>query len=109
MVSVSATQIVVDVDGISSGTVAEQMEVYLGVGVVTGFDTLLNGVIFEPVLLSLTSSEGSEAGGIIRATVAGAGVNDNLTLVETGSSNPICQSATMIEYGILECVLNENT
>ena len=93
-----------EITSINSGTSAEQLEVYLSVGIVNGFTSLLSGVTFDPKLMSLSTNTGSEAGATIRATIAGAGVNDELTLVKNSGSESICETSTVIEYGVLECV-----
>lgn len=54
--------------------------------------------------MSISTNIGSQAGATIRASIVGAGVNDVLTLVKEGSTNSICETATMLEYGVLECV-----
>jgi hypothetical protein len=104
ILSVTPTEIIAEVTAVNSGTVADQLEVYLAEGVVNGFNALLAGVTFEPALVDLSVNEASSAGGVIRASVKGAGVNDKLTLVLDDSLTSICETATMVEYGVLECV-----
>jgi hypothetical protein len=105
IVSMTTTSIVAEITTLTTGTIAEQLEVYLGQGVVNGFNSLLSGTTFAPALVELSTNEGSKAGGKIRATIKGAGTGDSLTLVPADSNTSICQTATMIEYGVLECVL----
>jgi len=59
-------------------------------------------VTFEPKLTELTASQGSSAGGVIQAKIAGVGTSDNLMLVD-GDNDDMCSSATVIRYGVLEC------
>lgn len=46
---------------------------------------LNSGIQFEPKLLSLSTSTGSEAGSVITAVVKGVGIYDNISLVASGS------------------------
>jgi len=50
--SATATEIVVRVNNLNSGT-STRMDLYLSSGIPNGFDLLLAGVTFEPVFLGL--------------------------------------------------------
>ena len=67
----------------------------------TQFD---GGITFNPQLIGLSANEGSSAGATIYAEVIGAGVNDAYTL--SSGSTDICESSTMIDYSLLECVVS---
>ena len=62
-----------------------------------------NGVTFDPARIELSSASGSAAGSTIYAKIEGRGSGSSTTLVDP-FNNDICETATMIEYSILECV-----
>ena len=93
---------------IDQGASADTLQVYLKDGIVNGYDGLLGGITFEPKLVEVLVHTGSAAGGVIRARVIGVGINDSITLVKEGTSNSICDSSTVIEYGVLECVTKQS-
>lgn len=102
----TATTVVVQVDIVASGLSASKIDLYFSVGIPNGYTELLDGVSFDPKLISLSTREVSIAGSIIYATVEGAGVNDALTLIDSASQTELCLSSTMLEYSVLECELN---
>ena len=59
-------------------------------------------MIFEPKLQSLALHEGSAAGAVFTADVRGAGVLDQLTLVDA-AGNDLCETSQVIAYSVLEC------
>lgn len=81
------------------------MDLYLSVGIPKGYTEYLDGTTFTPKLLSVSTLEVSPSGSTIQATVKGVGVNDEITLVDSAATGTnICLTATVIEYGLLECV-----
>ena len=63
------------------------------------------GVTLEPKLVGLTSKTGSAAGAVIQAKIQGAGIADQLMLIDD-NNNDMCTTATVIRYGVLECHVN---
>ena len=41
---------------------------------------------------------------MIQATIKGIGINDEVDLVDKATNATICQHATVISYGLLECL-----
>ena len=80
------------------------MDLYLAVGIPEGYTELLAGITFEPKLLSLSTDVVSVGGSLITAVVKGVGVNDNVTLVDSATSEDFCQSSRVVSYGVLECL-----
>jgi hypothetical protein len=97
--SVTPQLIVVQIDDIPSSTTT--LKIYLGIGIPND-GAIYNSVTFEPKLTDLTANQGSSAGGVIQAKIAGIGPSDNLMLVD-GDNDDMCSSATVIRYGVLEC------
>jgi hypothetical protein len=62
-----------------------------------------NGVTFLPRLIGLSANIGSAAGSTIYAYIEGVGTADTMMLRD-GSGNDLCSTATMLSYGLLECV-----
>jgi hypothetical protein len=83
------------------------IEVYFGVGLPVGADAgdFIVAVDFEPKLVQLSTLTISGAGSTLYAVVEGAGTGDSLTLVDS-SNVDICDTATMLDYALLECVTN---
>ena len=110
VLSVAADKIEVKLTGVNSGSTANTFEVYLSEGVPDGWHdpTLASptmfdaGITFDPKLLRLSTSEGTGAGAVIYAEIAGAGMDDKYTLVD-GDSDEVCETATMRSYSLLEC------
>lgn len=86
VLSVSATQVVTQVDSLDSGLAASAIDLYFSVGLPNGYTELIDGVKFQPKLISLSTNTGSQAGSIITAVVKGVGVNDQVTLVNMSNS-----------------------
>ena len=101
--SVSAEEIRLEITSINQGLTRDRLEMYLLVGIPHGITDFFSGVTFEPKLLSLSANIGSTAGAIIQASVKGVGINDSVDLVNKESGDTICQTATVISYGIVEC------
>lgn len=81
------------------------MDLYFSIGIPKGYTEYLDGTTFTPKLLSVSTLEVSPSGSTIQATIKGVGVNDEITLVNSASTGTsLCLSATVIEYGLLECV-----
>ena len=80
------------------------MDLYFSVGLPNGYTELLDGITFDPKLVSLSSNTGSSAGSIITAQVKGVGVDDQVTLYDSVNSVNMCQTSKVIAYGILECL-----
>ena len=81
------------------------MELYFSVGIPANYTYIVNNpMLFEPKLISLSTNTGSIAGSKIIAVVKGVGVNDKITLYDEANDRDICQTATVIDYGQLECL-----
>ena len=80
------------------------MDLYLAVGIPEGYTELLPGITFEPKLLSLSTNVGSAGGSLITAVVKGVGINDSVTLIDSATSDDLCETATVVSYGQLECL-----
>ena len=80
------------------------MNLYLAVGIPRGYTELQTGISFEPKLLSLSTNTGSAAGSLITAVVKGVGIYDKVTLYDDVNGIDMCQTAKVIDYGILECL-----
>ena len=80
------------------------MNLYLSVGLPRGYTELQTGISFEPKLLSLSTNTGSAAGSLITAVVKGVGIYDKVTLYDDVNGIDMCQTATVTDYGILECL-----
>ena len=80
------------------------MDLYLAVGIPEGYTELLPGITFEPKLLSLSTNVGSAGGSLITAVVKGAGISDSITLIDSATSDDLCETATVVSYGQLECL-----
>lgn len=91
-------------DSLVSGLTSSSIDLYFSIGIPNGYTELSDGITFEPKLLSLSTNTGSQAGSIITAVVKGVGVGDKVSLYDSVNSLDICQSATVIEYGVLECL-----
>lgn len=91
------------VDSLSSGLSANSIDLYFTLGIPEGYTELADGITFEPKLISLSANQGSAAGSVITAVVKGVGFNDNITLYDNLSGTDICQTATVKDYGNLEC------
>ena len=104
VLSADASQVVIQVDSLDSGLLANSIDLYFTIGIPNGYTELTDGLTFEPKLLSLSSNTGSQAGSIITAVVKGVGVNDQVTLYDSAAELDIYQSARVLEYGILECI-----
>jgi len=94
---------------LTSGEASNTIEFYLAEGIPQGFDVPVfeNGVMFQPKLISLSAGTGSEAGSTIYAHIEGAGTSDTMMLVDGTGAN-LCSTATMLSYGLLECVTLPN-
>ena len=106
-VQATGTSVKAEIVDIDMGASPDTLQVYLKDGIVNGYSGLLGGIAFEPKLVEVLVHTGSMAGGVIRARVIGVGINDSITLVKEGTSNSICESSTVLEYGVLECVTKE--
>ena len=104
IVSVTPTELVVALSSVTSGLATNSFEVYFQEGIPTGMlaAPFSTGITFDPALYELSANTGSAEGAIIYATVVGAGINDDLMLVDS-AGNDFCSSATMISYSLLEC------
>ena len=104
MLSATSDKVIVQVDTLESGSSANSMNLFLAVGIPEGYEELLPGITFEPKLLSLSTNVVSAGGSLITAVVKGVGVNDNVTLVDSATSEDFCQSSRVLSYGVLECL-----
>jgi hypothetical protein len=110
--AVSSTEIQVKLTEIASGSAANAFEVYTQEGVPNGWSDPTGdsptefdgGISFDPQLIGLSANEGSSSGATIYAEVIGAGTSDTYTL--SNGSTDICDSATMIAYSLLECIVS---
>ena len=73
-------------------------------GIPRGYQELQTGIVFEPKLVSLSTNTGSAAGSKITATVKGVGIYDQVTLWDDVNGIDMCQTATVTDYGQLECL-----
>ena len=106
VISATSSLVRVKVDEVESGLENNRIDFYFSVGIPNGYTELLDGATFAPVLLSLSTNLVSTAGSKIQAVVIGAGVSDELTLVNADSQEDVCLSSQILEYGILECELD---
>lgn len=106
VLSVTGTDVVVEVDDMTTGLSTNQMDLFFSFGLPNGYTELLDGVTFAPKLVSLSTNTVSAAGTTIQATVIAAGVNDALTLVDSSSKTDLCLSSKVLEYSVLECELD---
>ena len=90
MLSATSDKVVVQVDTLESGSSANSMNLFLAVGIPEGYEELLPGITFEPKLLSLSTNVVSAGGSLITAVVKGVGVKDNVTLVDSATSEDLC-------------------
>ena len=109
IVSVSPTEIVVKIVDLDSGLDASTIEIYTVEGLPNGLTETLftDGLTVDPQLVGLSMNTGSASGGIIYAVVEGAGVEDDLTLVDSSGAD-VCTTATMKSYSLLECIMGAN-
>jgi hypothetical protein len=95
------------------------MKLYFDVGLPEGHDTVIdeNYIVLEPILVSLSISEGSAGGSLIKARVEGFGVggltnfNDMVKIAEKGvnlaqnsTGTIICEELSFSGYGYFECL-----
>lgn len=104
MTAATSTSVTIQVDSLTSGSAVNSMDLYFSVGLPNGYTELLDGITFDPKLVSLSSNTGSSAGSIITAQVKGVGVDDQVTLYDSVNSVNMCQTSKVIAYGILECL-----
>ena len=103
--SVTDTEVVVQIDSLTGGDSSNTIEFYLAEGVPAGFNVpvFTNGITFQPKLVGLSTNLGSAAGSTIYAYIEGAGTADTMMLRD-GTGYDLCETATMLSYGLLECV-----
>ena len=106
ILSVSSTQVEVQLTTLTRGGGINSFEVYFVEGIPNGWSEseggdFETGISFDPKLVQLSVSEGSSAGGTIYAIAEGAGIEDSLTLSD---GNTFCESSEMIAYSLLRCV-----
>jgi hypothetical protein len=91
---------------LNAGAAAQDIEIYFQEGVPNGMNVapFLNGVSFDPKLVDLSTSVGSEGGSTIYAVIEGRGINDSVTLTNAAGVD-LCASSNMVEYSLLECTL----
>ena len=104
VLSASSTEVLIQVDTLTSGLTTNTMNLYFVIGIPEGYTLLDNGITFTPKLISLSASSGSQAGSIITAVVKGVGVSDSITLYDSATTTDICASSRVTAYGQLECV-----
>ena len=99
--SVSATQVIVQVDDVLHGLTADSLEIYFSSGAPNGYSDIYSGVTFTPKFHGLEIAQGSEGGSTFNAIVPGVGSQDSVTLVDASNGNDLCESSEMISYGVL--------
>ena len=102
-VSPTLSQVVVEITDLRKGLMADGLEVIFPEGIPSGYDSIFSGVTFTPVFLGIEIDTGSQAGAIFNVIVSGVGTDETAMLVDTSDDSDICESATWISYGILEC------
>lgn len=107
VLSATGSEVVVQVDTLTSGLTTNSMDLYFSVGIPHGYTELASGITFAPQLVSLSSNTGSQAGSTITAIVKGVGIDDQVTLYDRLSGIDICQSSKVTSYGVLECITIE--
>ena len=104
VLEVTATRVLIQVDGVTSGLETQTLAVYLEAGAVNGFsDLYTQGVALVPEFKGLHTSTVSSQGSTIFAEVSGLGVADTDVTLATQSGESICESASVTSYGWLEC------
>jgi hypothetical protein len=106
VISVTPTSLEVQIMELNAGAAAQDIEIYFQEGVPNGMNVapFLNGVSFDPKLVDLSTSVGSEGGSTIYAVIEGRGINDSVTLTNAAGVD-LCASSNMVEYSLLECTL----
>jgi len=102
--SISSTEVVFTISNVSSQSLSSNI-LYFAVGIPDNHAAISGATItITPQLVSISPNSGSIGGTIIRAVVPGATTSSTgIDLIDVSTSGSICESVTVLEYGVVEC------
>jgi hypothetical protein len=102
--SISSREVVFTISNVSSQSLSSNI-LYFAVGIPDNHAAISGATItITPQLVSISPNSGSIGGTIIRAVVPGATTSSTgIDLIDVSTSGSICESVTVLEYGVVEC------
>jgi hypothetical protein len=102
--SVSSTELVVIIDNLDLGENPLDLVIYFSEGIPDYDTTPCPALVFTPEIIELSTTEGSAAGAVIYAHVAGVGPADASRIMLVDQTNAdVCSEIEIPEYGVVKC------